>query len=458
VIVLAAAVLVYTMLETMLTPALPLIQEGLGTTTAAVAWVLTGVLLSGTVCTPLVGRLADLHDKRPILLVVMLVVCAGTLLSAVSGTIFWLAVGQILQGAGLALVPLALGILRDTQSARVVTKASGLLVGASALSVTLGLILTGIIVSTLRYNWLFWIPFALLVAVTVVAWFVVPSCPPDKDKKGTVDWLGAGVLAAALLALLLGVSFVPSWGWASPAFAALEVVAVILLVAFVIIERRSSQPLVDLRLGGRPVVAACVMTFVVGFVTTASFVVIPTIVSAPAVVGYGLGAAASVTGIILIPGGLVGAIAATLVSRLERLVGARAVMVAAGLVLVVSAALLLFASSNFVILLISSTLLGVGIGLGMTQSMNLVVASVPPERIASVSGLTYVLRSVGGTIGGQIAGSILTLDLVVGTHFSTWSAISATFWIGLGVALVVTVLSLALPARVAVSAEAPTAY
>jgi len=64
----------------------------------------------------------------------------------------------------------------------------------------------------------------------------------------------------------------------------------------------------------------------------------------------------------------------------------------------------------------------------MTQSMNLVVASVPPERVASVSGLTWVLRSVGGTLGGQLAGSILTLDLVTGTQFSTWSAISATFW------------------------------
>jgi MFS family permease len=453
-LVLGAAVLVYTMLETMLTPALPLIQQGVHATTASVAWVLTAVLLSGTVCTPLVGRLADLYDKRPILLVVLLVTCAGILLSAVSTTIVSLAIGQALQGVGLGLVPLALGILRHTQSAAVVKKASGLLVAVSAGSVTVGLILTGVVVAKLPYNWLFWLPLALLAVITVAAWRVVPSCPPV--KSGTVDWLGAGLLAAGLLSLLLGVSLAPSWGWLSAGFLLLEAVAVLLLVVFFVTERRVAEPLVDLRLSGRTVIVSCTMTFVIGYATTASFVIIPMIVSSPASTGYGLGAAPSVTGMILIPGGLVGAAAATMVSRLERLVGPRALMVTAGLVVVSSVALLLLASGQIAVLVVSATLGGLGIGLGMTEAMNIVVAAMPPERVASVGGLNYVFRSTGGALGGQIGGSILAAGLTPGTHYSSWSAFSTTFWIGSAVALTAVAASMFLRSRVKAVADLGT--
>jgi MFS family permease len=150
---------------------------------------------------------------------------------------------------------------------------------------------------------------------------------------------------------------------------------------------------------------------------------------------------------ILIPGGVIGAIAASLVVRLDRAVGARAVMVMASVAIVASVAILLLSSARPAVLVVASLLIGVGIGLGMTQSMNLVVASVPAERVASVGGLTYVLRSVGGTLGGQIAGSILAVDLVPGTTFSTWSAFTVTFWIGTVVALAATAVSMSLPAR-----------
>ena len=189
------------------------------------------------------------------------------------------------------------------------------------------------------------------------------------------------------------------------------------------------------------------MTFVIGYATTASFVIIPTIVAAPTSVGYGLGEAASVTGLVLIPGGLVGAAMAVLTSRLERLLGSRAVMSTASVAELGSVGALLLAGVRPAMLFASSLLAGFGIGLGMTQAMNTVVASVPAERVASVGGLTYVLRSIGGTLGGQISGSILTVDLVPGTPFPTWSAFSTTLWIGSAVALVAVGASLVLPAR-----------
>jgi MFS family permease len=218
----------------------------------------------------------------------------------------------------------------------------------------------------------------------------------------------------------------------------------------VVIERRVPEPLVDLRLGGRAVVAACTMTFVIGYATTATFVIIPLIVSAPGSTGYGLGAAANVIGMILIPGGIIGAVAAANVARLERAIGARAVMLLASVATLSAVAVLLLASAQPAVLVTSSVLIGIGIGMGMTQAMNIVLAAVPAERVASVGGLTYVLRSVGGTLGGQITGSVLAVELIPGTDFSTWSAFGTTFWIASVVTLIAFTVSLAVPKRVAV--------
>ncbi|MEC3974187.1 hypothetical protein [Amycolatopsis sp. H20-H5] len=176
-----------------------------------------------------------------------------------------------------------------------------------------------------------------------------------------------------------------------------------------------------------------------------SEVIIPMIVSSPASTGYGLGAAPSLTGMILIPGGLLGATAATMVTRLERLTEPRALMVIAGSVVVTSVALLLLAGGQVV-----SATLG---GLGMTEAMNIVVAAMPPERVASVGGLNHVLRSIGGALGGQIGGSILAADLLPGTPYSSWSAFSTTFWIGSAIALTAVAASLFLRPRVKAEPE-----
>ena len=445
--VLIAAVLVYTALETMLTPALPTIQRGVGATTASIAWVLTGVLLSGAVCTPLVGRLADLHDKRPILLGVLGVVCAGTLISAVSPGILGLALGQVLQGAGLSLVPLALGILRHTQSADRVKKASGWLVGASAFSVGVGLATTGLIVSHLHYTWLFWFPLILLVVITSVAWKVVPSCPPA--KQGRVDWLGTATMSFGLFALLFGISQAPNWGWSAPGFLALVAAGALSLAAFVLIELRVDEPLVDLHLGGRAVLVACIMSGVLGYTTTAGFLMIPTMAGAPVSTGYGLGAVAGAIGAILVPGTILGAAAAAFVPRWERRAGAKPLMVIASLATLASAGVLLMAHGNALLLALSSSIAGIGIGIGMTQAMNLVVASVPEERIASVTGLGWVLRSTGGTLGGQLSGSLLAAHTVTvaGTSYPAWSGFRTAIWIEVAVALLAVAGSLTLRAR-----------
>ncbi|MGH3585917.1 MAG: MFS transporter, partial [Pseudonocardia sp.] len=132
--VLVVTLFAYNGLETMLAPALPLVQEAVGASTPAIAWVFTGVLLAGAVATPVVGRLADTRDKRKVLLWVLVIVMLGTAVAALSTSIVVLTIGQLLQGVGLGLLPLSAGIIRDTQPPSAVKSANGLIVGSATLS------------------------------------------------------------------------------------------------------------------------------------------------------------------------------------------------------------------------------------------------------------------------------------------------------------------------------------
>lgn len=444
--VVTAALFVYSTLETMLSPALLVIQREVGSSTNAIAWVFTGLLLSGAVSTPLVGRMADVWDKRRVLLWVLAIVSFGTLLSAIATNIVVLTAGQVLQGIGLSLVPLSVGIIRDTQPAQRVAAGNGLIIGTAASSTAVGLLIVGPILNVLPYGYLFWIPFVVLVASFVVAWVVVPSCPPS--KAGRIDWPGAALLAVGLALVLVGISRSSVSGWTSPLVLSLILVGLVVLAVFVAVELRVSDPMVDLRLlSQRAVMLTCIVSFAVGFGITAGFVLVPEIVQSPTSTGYGLAGSVLDTGLFLLPLGIVGTGVAPLTGWLERLITARGVMIVSSCTMVGYALVLLAAPGHAWVLLIATALLGLTVGLGLTCVMNLVVATVPEDRTASVSGLSFVVKNIAGTLGGQIGAVLLSRSTIAGTGLPAWSGFRWTFLLAAAISVVAILFSVALPRR-----------
>ncbi|WP_033295601.1 MFS transporter [Amycolatopsis jejuensis] len=444
--VVTAALFAYSTLETMLSPALPEIQAAVGASTPAIAWMFTGLLLAGAVSTPLVGRLADVRDKRTVLLGVLAVVTVGTLLAAVASNVALLTVGQVLQGVGLSLVALAVGIIRDTQPAKRVASGNGLIVGTAASSTAVGLVVAGPILEVLPYQWLYWIPLAVIVAALVVAVAVVPSCPPA--HRGRVDLPGAVLLAAGLAALLIAISRSSRDGWGSPLVLTLFAAGAVILAVFAVVELRTTDPLVDLRLlGTRTVLLACVVSFVVGFGTFVVFVLVPMMVQLPPETGYGLGGSALATGLYLVPLGIVGTAVAPLTGRLERLIGARGVMLTGTTVMVAASAVLLAAPGRPWLIVVSTALTGLTVGLALTGVMNIVVATVPEDRTASVSGLAFVAKSVGGALGAQLGAVLLAGSAAPGAELPSWSGFRSAFLLAAIVSVAAVLLSAALPAR-----------
>src|SRR3954467_11402392 len=191
--VLALGGIAYALLQSLVAPALPTIQADLHTSTTAVTWVLTAYLLSASVCTPILGRLGDMHGKERLLVIVLAVMAAGTLIAALAKTVEVMVLGRVIQGAGGAVFPLAFGIIRDEFPRERVATGIALISAILGIGGGLGIVLAGPIIQHLNYHWLFWMPLAVVLGAAVMTHFFVPESPVK--TPGQVNWAGSFLLS-----------------------------------------------------------------------------------------------------------------------------------------------------------------------------------------------------------------------------------------------------------------------
>ncbi|MER6950991.1 MFS transporter [Nonomuraea sp. NPDC000554] len=442
--VIGAPVLFIGVLQTMemtLSPALPLIQRELAASPGALAWIFTGSLISSAISTPIVGRLADMYDKRRVLLALMAISSAGVLLAALAPNVTVLIVGMAVEGVWLGMLPLTVGLFRDTLEPEQAATGNGLVIGVAALASALGLVLAGPISAALGYRWLFLLAVAGAAVAGLWAWYAVPATP--RGAAGRVDWAGGLLLGGGLALLMLGLTAASSWGWTASATLALFVAAALTLGLWAVIEQRTPDPLVDLRLlAGRTPAGVTAMGALFGFASFGLVVALPMMLATPVETGYGLGADTLWIGIYMFPMGVAGTVVAPLVGPMTRLLGRRAVLVlGSALVCVGTAMLALWHSSPWQIVA-GVTVMGLGGSIGLTAGLNAVAADVPADRAAGVSGVVFVAKSVGGTFGAQLGAMVLAAGAVEGVptergFVDTYLLSAALGLLAVGAALVI---------------------
>ena len=413
--VLVLSALAYALAQTMVAPALPAIQSDLGTSTTTVTFVLTAYLLTASVATPIVGRLGDMFGKERLLLITLICFGAGSLICALSHSIGMLIVGRAVQGVGGAVFPLAFGIIRDEFPPERVATGIGLISATFGIGGGAGLVLSGLIVDHLAYEWIFWLALVFVVIAIVATHLFVPESPIKSPAK--IDWVGAGLLTVGLSALLIGVSEGASWGWGDGRTLGLLGMGVLTLLVWIGWERRAPEPLVDMRMmAQRGVLTTNLTGFLVGFGMFGSFILIPRFVQVdPSISGFGFDATVTEAGLFLLPSALVMLFAGPISGWLGTRFGSRLPLLLGTAICTVSFSFLAAAHSERWEIYLGTTLMGVGIGLAFAAMANLIVEAVDRTKTSVATAMNTIMRTIGGSLGGQITASIVAAHVIAGT-------------------------------------------
>jgi predicted MFS family arabinose efflux permease len=308
-----------------------------------------------------------------------------------------------------------------------------------------GIVLAGPILAHLDYHWLFWLPLIPTAIAAVCTHLFVPESP--LKVGGRVNWLGAGLLSSWLVALLLGVSQGPEWGWASPGVLGLFVAAAVLLVLWIRVESNAAEPLVDMpmmRLRG--VWTTNVAATLLGFGMYGSFILIPEFVETPARAGYGFHASVTQAGLFLIPSTAGMLAVSPLAGRIAHGVGSRVALAAGALITMFCFVILAAAHTERWEIYLASLLLGAGIGLAFAALANLIVEAVPASQTGVATGMNTIMRTIGGAIGGQVAASIIAAT-VVASDLPTERGFTIAFTISAAALFVSFLSALAVPRK-----------
>ena len=390
---------------TIVNVALPSIQEDLNMSDADLQWVVNAYALTFGGFLLLGGRAGDLIGRKRVFLVGVVVFTVASLLNGLAPSSEALILFRGLQGLGAALIaPAALSIITTTfEEGAERTKAMGVWAAIAVGGGAVGLVLGGVLTTAFSWPWIFYVNVPIGIAVFIASMRIVPESK-DAHAHKSYDVAGAVTVTAGLLALVYGIVKAQEKGWASLHTGGFFALAIALLVAFVVIERRSAEPLVRLNIFRvRTVRAANVVMFLVAAGLFAMFYF--NTLYLQRVLGY----SALEAGLAFLPftaGIIIGAgLSQSLVPRL----GAREVPLIGMPMAVVG--LLLFMrlqpdGSYVTDLLPGIMLASIGMGLTFVPITLIATSGIPADDAGLASGLYNTSQQIGGALGLAILATL----------------------------------------------------
>ncbi len=449
---LCTAGLAYSVLSSAVIPALPTFQHSLHTTETGSTWLLTAFLLSASVGTSVIGRLGDMYGKEKLLLWTLLILALGTLLAAVSTSLAMLIVARVIQGVAGGIFPLAFAIARDEFPPERVAGSIGLMSSILGVGGGLGLLVGAIISEHLGWHWLFWIPLVVTLVAAACTWRWIPESPVR--APGRVNWVAAAVMTVGMSLLLIGIAQTGVWGWGDARSLALMLGGLLVIALWVAIEVRSDHPLVDMSMMRiRGVWTTNLAAFLIGAGLYASFIVFPQFAQLPTSTGFGFGASVVASSLYLLPAAVGMSVVGGFAGRVARRYGSRFALIVGSFVAAVGFLWSALQHGHPYDILITTSLLGIGMGLAFAALGNLIVGAVEPHQTGVASGMNTVMRLLGGALGGQISATFIANNMLNG--LPTVTGFVQTYWMATGFLLIAGVSGFLVPVtRAAVASRA----
>jgi EmrB/QacA subfamily drug resistance transporter len=368
------------------------------------SWVVTAYLLASTVVTPLYGKLGDLYGRKLVLQTAIVLFLIGSALCGLSQNMTELIAFRGLQGlGGGGLMVTTVATVGDLVPPRDRGRYQGLFGGVFGISTVIGPLIGGFFVDHLSWRWIFYINLpigGLALAVIAVAF----HARPDRQHR-SIDYLGAALLAGGLSSIVLFTSLGgTTYDWGATQMLVLAALGVVLLVLFVLVERRAAEPILPLALfENRTFVVTSAIGFIIGVALFGSVTYLPLYLQIVR------GHSPTESGLLLTPlmvGVLLTSITSGyIISRTGRYRPFPIVGTAVAAIAVFLLSRLAVSTPGW---LAALYMLVLGLGLGMVMQVLVLAAqnAVPYELLGVATSGSTLFRQVGGSIGVSIFGAI----------------------------------------------------
>jgi MFS family permease len=432
--ILSSTLLVVFFSETMLLPAIPEIMKDFRVPYALAAWIFSGYMIVAAVMTPIAGKLSDIYGKKKVLLTLLVIYVAATAAGGFANTISFLLMIRIIQGVGLAAVPAAFSLLRDTFPPAKLAVAVGVFGSAYSAGSVVGLLAGASIIHNTGWHSTFFFIAPMAAFVTVmIAKFVkenkeeqlpLPHSPAEESRKSTynnnhhnddhklrtselrppIDIKGAIALSVTTAAFILGLTLLQTGGISNlQNVSAAFLVSIISLSVFVIIERRSNSPLLDFRLlRDRTLLPSYLILMAVGITMFMAYPSIVQLVRSPVPLGFGGNAVDAAN--VQLPFMIMFLVLASTTPFIINKIGNKKPIIIGGLIsLMGSIGLLVYHSTEFAIST-NLAIIATGLSLAVTATWNIVVSESPKEFIGISTAVAALLLFIGMATGPAVAG------------------------------------------------------
>lgn len=425
---------------------------------ATAGWMMTSYMLVAASASVLGGRLGDLYGRREVLTIVLILCAVGSIVSALSGDFYWIVAGRALQGLSGAIIPLVYALVRERFPLPYLSICIGAIVATAAAGAAVGLLAGGMLADHFGPQSVFEASFFMTALAALSVWVGIPALKIAAPAR-RVDILGGIYLAPGIASLLLAISNIQVFGLGSPWVYVPAILGGALLLIWVHHERRHPDPLIDLTLLLRR--ESLLGNLILACLAAGSFqatLLMSLLIQQPESSGIGLGANATMVGIVKFPAMIAGLGASLAAGHLAGRHGPRPIIVTGTLLTSVALLFGLFFHNSLVaiglvVLVINCGVLAVYAGIPLV-----ILAAVPAERVGEATGMMSACRFIFSASGSQILVVLLAADSSIGpggAKYPSSSAYMMAIFYMLITAGAATVLSLRLahrhPGRAAVS-------
>ncbi|HEY5736940.1 MAG TPA: MFS transporter [Nitrososphaeraceae archaeon] len=405
--------------ETMIIPAIPDLVKDFNIPYNTTAWILTAYLIAGAVATPIVGKLSDIYGKKKILLIVMIIYTIGTSFGIISNDISTMIIARTIQGIGMSVFPIAFTIIREKFPENKLSIAQGILTSLFAAGGVIGLSLGATTIEYFgwRSTFISISPLSLILTLIIMRFIHVKEQEENNNNKiplsKNIDIKGAIALTVTISSFLISITLLGNSDSAdfnntinSSLVILFSVLSIISLFIFILFQRRTHIPLIDLNLlKDRILLPTNILLMTIGISMFMIYQTISILIRNPPPSGFGGSAidAANVQLPFMIISLIISVLSGFLISRFGNI---KPTIIGSVISVIGFSSLFIYHSTELEIIINLSIIAG-GLSLAEVGGFNITLVSVSPKVSGVSMGITVLLFLIGMSIGPAISGIYL---------------------------------------------------